>query len=92
MVESIQEQRTDVKSLSNDQVVEICKVAATKVAIQDRSYRFRTYSQCFLGSDLVKWFQQNHYVKDEFEAVELGQRMVAQSLFSHVCKDHDFKN
>ena len=31
------------------------------VEIKDRSYRFKTYSRCFVGSEFVKWLIEKEH-------------------------------
>jgi hypothetical protein len=40
-------EKLDLKELANQ--------ARQEIEIKDRKYHFKTYSQCFVGSDLVKW-------------------------------------
>jgi len=36
---------------------EVAAAARAGLDIKDRTYRFKTYRACFVGRDLVKWFQ-----------------------------------
>ena len=64
----------------------------TGVEVKDRKYRFKKYRQCFVGSEAVDFLVDNGYVASRFEAVELGEKMRAAGLFSHVVDDHGFKD
>lgn len=61
--------------------------------IKDRSWRFRTYKQCFLGSEAVKWLRDSSgQCKDTEHAIMIGNLMMARDLFQHVANAHPLKN
>ena len=70
-----------VQEIQNSQIFEV----------KDRWYNLKKYPQCFIGSELVDWFEQNKQVLTE-EAVALGQNLLKYRLIYHVHNDHDFKN
>lgn len=59
--------------------------------IKDRIYRFKTYSKCFVGSELIQ-FLINYSQITKSEAIELGQSLIDQKIIHHVTDDHDFKD
>ncbi|ETO10409.1 hypothetical protein RFI_26966 [Reticulomyxa filosa] len=65
---------------------------AKHVEIKDRTYHFKTYKQCFLGTDVVRFFVSSGLVKNAKEAVDLGNMLVKEKYIKHVVDEHDFKN
>lgn len=61
------------------------------VLIQNRRYRFRNYSNCFVGSDAVKWLVGRLEV-NEIEALRVGQQLINAGYIHHVLDQHPFKN
>lgn len=59
--------------------------------IKDRSFRFRRYSKCFVGSAMVNWFVLEYGFTRE-QAVKQGQQLLEMKVFSHVTKDHEFQD
>lgn len=59
--------------------------------IADRTYRGKTYPQCFVGSDAVTWLVGRHGITvGEAEAV--GQRLLDLGVLRHVLGEHDFSD
>lgn len=65
---------------------------STGVNIADRTYGFRTYRSCFVGSSAVDWMLENQYAKTREEAVSLGMQLVQNDVFHHVSYAHTFKD
>ena len=61
------------------------------IKIKDRQYRFKTYPNCFLGNEAVRWFM-HHLQLTSDEAMRLGQRLIDEKWFHHVLDAHDFKD
>lgn len=59
--------------------------------VRDRSYRMRTYDQCFLGTEATDWLQQRFRVA-RADAVQLGNALVELSLLMHVGQEHPFRD
>ena len=57
----------------------------------DRSFRFKTYSACFLGTEAVSWLRQQFNCSASI-AVQLGQALIALGLMHHVVHEHNFEN
>lgn len=70
----------------------IAEELRNKVEVKDRTYRLRTYPQCFVGTDAVVLLTQNNLAKDADEAVEALEGLRQLGVFNHVTKDHVFKN
>ncbi len=61
------------------------------VAIQDRSYRFKTYPRCFTGAEAADWLRRT-YGPGQQEVLKFGSSLVARKIIHHVTNDHDFKD
>jgi hypothetical protein len=72
------------------------KEIATKfkenVKIADRSYRLKTYKQCFVGNEAVDYLVDSGATISREDAVVLGKALMEMRLFEHVCRDHDFRD
>lgn len=56
----------------------------------DRSYHFKTYSSCFLGTEAVAWLRRQFRCSDPV-AVQLGQALLDLGLLHHVMHEHGFE-
>ncbi|MEM8639664.1 MAG: hypothetical protein AAGG51_12730 [Cyanobacteria bacterium P01_G01_bin.54] len=65
--------------------------AVEGVAVQDRQYRLRTYSQCFVGSEAVTWLS-HHFTVSRENAIAIGQRLLKYQWIAHVLREHPFKD
>lgn len=61
----------------------------TGVEIKNRKYRFRTYEQCFIGSEAVTWISM-HIGCTRDQAVQFGQRLLSMFIIRHVTGEHNF--
>jgi hypothetical protein len=59
------------------------------VELRDRRHLLTLHPRCFVGSEAVAWLVEHEEV-GRSEAVELGQRLVAQGLVHHVLDEHGF--
>ena len=72
---------------------EIMTLLQQGVSIRDRKFHFRTYKQCFLGTEAVDLLIQNKLAPSRTEAVQLGRRLVRDYvLFEHATREHDFED
>lgn len=62
------------------------------VEIKDRTHRLKTYSDCFLGEDLVKWMLSENLCDAANGAIRIGNELVANGYMQHVTQDYGFKN
>ena len=62
------------------------------VTVRTRRHRFRSYKQCFLGSEAVAWLVGAGKAKDAAEALKIGHQMGRLGLFKHVHNEHKLKN
>lgn len=61
------------------------------VTVKDRRHRWGTYSNCFVGSEAVKWLMRTQNLNLK-EAISIGQLLIDRGLIHHVLNKHDFKN
>jgi glutaredoxin 3 len=59
--------------------------------IRDRTYVFKTYKSCFLGSDLVDYIVKK-FQKTRPEALLIGEQLRVENLFDHVTHDHKLED
>ncbi len=69
----------------------VAPIQSGAVTIQDRQYLGRTYPQCFVGSQVVKWMVERFKISAD-EAVYVGQQLVQLGLIRHVTQAHAFRN
>lgn len=75
-----------------EDVDSLAQLLRDKVEIADRSYRFRTYKNCFLGRDAVKVLVEEKVAENEEEALLLGNLLLENGYIQHVARDHPLKN
>jgi Domain found in Dishevelled, Egl-10, and Pleckstrin (DEP) len=64
-----------------------------KVTVKDRRYRFRTYRQCFIGSQLIDVLMEHECASTRKEALRMAMDINKRfRLFAHVVDDHDLKD
>ncbi len=57
--------------------------------VKDRSFRGKSFSQCFVGTEAVAWLQKK-FKLDLAEAITLGQTLLRLHMIRHVVNEHDF--
>ena len=62
------------------------------LVIKDRKWMLKTYRNCFVGQECVKFLIHSNGVSNEKEAVIIGRILVSSNIIRHVEGDHDFKN
>ena len=60
--------------------------------IKDRTYHFRTYKSCFLGSDCVAFIIALGLARTIEQAEALGNSLISKRLIQHVTNEHGLKN
>lgn len=79
-----------VKALDLEEVVaQMRNIGGVK--IKNRTYRFKVYPDCFLGTEAVRLFMHQLQLSHE-DALRLGQRLIDEKWFHHVSDDHGFKD
>jgi hypothetical protein len=71
---------------------EIAEQFKSNVKLLDRSYRLKTYKQCFVGSEAVDYLVQSGATATREDAVLLGNAFIEMHLIEHVLRDHAFKD
>mmetsp|Transcript_10949 Transcript_10949/g.21139 ORF Transcript_10949/g.21139 Transcript_10949/m.21139 type:complete len:89 (-) Transcript_10949:1437-1703(-) len=59
---------------------------------RDRSYRLRTYSQCFVGSEAVTFMSQKGLAKSREQALEILNKLHRLGVIRHVVNEHIVKD
>jgi hypothetical protein len=76
-------------SNENYALIDIAKELERGLEIKDRTYRWKKYRDCFVGSDAIDFLVSHGYVKTRIDAVDLGRRISSEfNLFQHVTGDH----
>lgn len=79
--------------LSNQEIEDIVKNIRSQqgIEIKDCRYRLNTYSNCFVGQELVTWLTKNSgYTREQ--AIELGQILIEKKVIHHVTDQHNFSD
>jgi hypothetical protein len=81
-------QKETIKAMMNEE---------TGVKVEDRMYKLKKYKTCFIGTKLVDWLLIYHDFKLEKkisrkDAVEYGENLRKNGIFSHVLDEHTFKD
>jgi len=85
----------DPNAKSNINITDLIQLMINPVrgiSVKNRRWMFRTYKDCFIGTDLVDWFLANNIAKNRIRAVQIGRQLVASNIIEHVTLDHDFKD
>lgn len=64
---------------------------SNSLAIADKTYHFKEYNDCFIGSELVDWLEEHKGLITE-EALLLGKRLFKLNLIQHTKNEHGFEN
>jgi hypothetical protein len=64
---------------------------ANGVGIQARTYRTKTYDECFVGADAVNWLMQTTHVTHA-EALRIGQALLELGHVYHVVREQPFQD
>lgn len=61
------------------------------LSIKERSFRLKSYPQCFVGREAVDWLV-SHLEVSRQEAVAIGQRLVKENWIHHVVDEQSFQD
>lgn len=59
--------------------------------IRDRTYRLKTYEDCFVGEEACRWMIEHEIAADVEQAETIGNLLLESGVFHHVVRDHEFK-
>mmetsp|Transcript_21277 Transcript_21277/g.30773 ORF Transcript_21277/g.30773 Transcript_21277/m.30773 type:complete len:665 (-) Transcript_21277:99-2093(-) len=88
----ISPEMTESVSSSDINILEVAAKLRAHVDIRDRVYHFKTYEQCFIGEDAVRYMIADGIAGTKAEAVLIGNLLVDFGYIFHVTRDHNFKN
>lgn len=73
---------------------ELVATLRTNLEIKDREYGFpkQIYPKCFIGHEAVSAMISGGIASDSEDAVRIGNVLLNAGVFSHVLKEHSFKN
>lgn len=73
-------------------LIAVAQEMLEKVEVKDRSHHFKTYKNCFIGKEAVKFLVWSGRAANVAEAIALGNALMQRGIFGHVTNDHSFKN
>ncbi|KAL3339995.1 hypothetical protein AABB24_028555 [Solanum stoloniferum] len=76
---------------SIDELAVIVKKMKQSIALKDRFYKLRRFTNCFLGSEAVDFLSEDQYLERE-EAVEFGRKLAINLFFQHVLDENVFED
>ena len=76
----------DLRALASDMIE-----GDKPLEIKDRSFRFKQYPACFVGSEAVDWLVRHQGISRPL-ATRLGERLFESGLLRHVVDDQPFKD
>lgn len=76
---------------SIDELAVIVKKMKQSIALKDRFYKLRRFTNCFLGSEAVDFLSEDQYLERE-EAVEFGRKLAINLFFQHVLDEKVFED
>ncbi|NER29979.1 MAG: mechanosensitive ion channel [Symploca sp. SIO1C4] len=65
--------------------------SAEGLQIKDRRYGLKTFRNCFVGSEAVKWFMLTQKAT-QIAAIQIGQLLIDRGIVHHVLDEHGFKD
>ncbi|XP_062101403.1 uncharacterized protein LOC133807231 [Humulus lupulus] len=74
-----------------DELALVVRKMKESVVINDRFYKMRRFTNCFLGSEAVDFFSEDQYLERE-EATEFGRKLAGQLFFQHVLGENLFED
>lgn len=89
---TVEENATWSSTGSGEAIKTLADQVRACVEIKNRTYLFRTYKNCFVGSEAVRAMVSSGIAKDEEHAVVLGNVLLESRYLRHVTRDHPFKN
>jgi len=75
-----------------ERLVSDLEKAGVRSLIRNRKYHLRSYENCFIGKDFVKFLVEKQFAQNVIAAVDLGRKLVEYDVIHHVTDDHHFEN
>ncbi|KAK6940113.1 DEP domain [Dillenia turbinata] len=76
---------------SMDELALIVLKMKNSVAIKDRFYKVRRFTNCFLGSEAVDFLSEDQFL-ERTEATEFGRKLASKLFFKHVLDENVFED
>jgi hypothetical protein len=74
-------------------LIEIANKLEKNVEVRDRTWHFRKYPKCFVGSEAVDYLVDSNIASSREDAVRIANKIMATvGNFEHVCKEHDLED
>lgn len=83
--------RAPIRARTGMEAEALSDLLQSKLDIRDRSYHFRKYLACFVGTEAVQWMGQ-HFQLGTKEVVEIGQALQTLGLLYHVAHEQVFSD
>ena len=77
--------------MERSRVEQIAADLRAGVEIKERRFRLKTYPATFLGTDAVQSLKEAEDINTS-EAIKLGNLLIREKVFHHVCDDHLLEN
>lgn len=78
-----------IRKITGIDAESLCTLMASNVKSLDRTYRFKSYPSCFLGSDAVTWLS-SHFRMQRDMALEVGLALGKLGFVNHVVHEQAF--
>jgi pyruvate/2-oxoglutarate dehydrogenase complex dihydrolipoamide dehydrogenase (E3) component len=93
MAESTEVEREIQQNTRPDMALdEFVETLREHVDIGDRTYRLKTYEECFVGEEACAWMVGAGMAGDVEEAELIGNLLMEAGVLHHVLREHEFKN
>nr|GMD88765.1 Glutaredoxin like [Ipomoea batatas] len=76
---------------SIDELALIVRKMKDSIPVNDRFYKMRRFTKCFLGSEAVDFLSEDQYLERE-EAIEFGRKLASNLFFHHVLDENLFED
>ncbi|KAJ1406798.1 Winged helix-like DNA-binding domain superfamily [Sesbania bispinosa] len=74
-----------------DEMALIVRKMKESVAVKDRLYKMRRFTNCFLGSEAVDFLSEDQYLERQ-EAVDFARKLASKLFFRHVLDEDLFED
>ena len=79
------------KIIAESEFQQLHQILSSELRIKDRTYHFKTYSNCFLGSDAVECLSNYAPGGCQDQALAIGNNLIEFGVMHHVVDDHWLK-